>query len=135
MIGYALLTNALETFQTTMNQIFSWFVDMYLVVYLEDILLYNETREQPLKDLEAVFTLLQEHWLLTKGSKCEFLKDRLDFLGHVISTRGVKVDPCKIETVQAWLPHTNLQELQSFVGFVNYPEYGGVNCTVDRPAA
>ncbi|GJP60978.1 hypothetical protein CLOP_g18189 [Closterium sp. NIES-67] len=73
-----------------------------------------------LKDLEATFTVLQEHRLLTNGSKCEFLKDRLEFLGHIISTKGVKIDPRKIETVQAWLPPTNLQELQSFLGFVNY---------------
>ncbi|GJP85822.1 hypothetical protein CLOP_g15919 [Closterium sp. NIES-67] len=72
------------------------------------------------KNLIAVFTLMQEHRLLTKGSKCELLTDRLEFLGHVISTKGVEVDPRKIETVQAWLPPTNLQELQFFFGFINY---------------
>ncbi|GJP78276.1 hypothetical protein CLOP_g8600 [Closterium sp. NIES-67] len=100
--------------------IFSSLVDKCVIVYLDDILIYSEVWEQHLKDLEAVFTLLQEHRLLTKGSKCESFKDRLEFLGHVISARGVKVDSHKIETVQAWLPPKNLQELQIFLRFVNY---------------
>ncbi|GJP31580.1 hypothetical protein CLOM_g13576 [Closterium sp. NIES-68] len=92
------LTNAPATFQITMNLIFSSLVDKCVIVYLDNILIYSETREQ---DLEAVFTLLHEHRLLTKGSKCEFSKDRLEFLGRVISTKGVELDPRKIETVQA----------------------------------
>ncbi|GJP58576.1 hypothetical protein CLOP_g454, partial [Closterium sp. NIES-67] len=71
------LTNAPATFQITMNLIFSSLVDKCVILYLDDILIYSETREQHLKDLEAVFTLLLEHRLLTKGSKCEFLKDKL----------------------------------------------------------
>ncbi|GJP41677.1 hypothetical protein CLOM_g1318, partial [Closterium sp. NIES-68] len=115
---------------TTINHIFSSLIDKCVIVQLDDILVYSETREQHLNDLEAVFTLLQEHRLLTKGSKCEFLTDRLEFLGHVISTKGVKVNPRKIETVQAWLPPMKLLELQSFIGFVNYvwrfiPKMGG----------
>ncbi|GJP46830.1 hypothetical protein CLOM_g6084, partial [Closterium sp. NIES-68] len=73
-----------------------------------------------LKDLEAVFSLLQQHRLITKGSKCEFLKQEMEFLGHVISIDGVKIDPKKIATIQDWKPPANLRELQSFFGFVNY---------------
>ncbi|GJP36888.1 hypothetical protein CLOM_g21351 [Closterium sp. NIES-68] len=73
-----------------------------------------------LKDIEAVFMLLQKHRLLTKGSKCESLKDRSEFLGHVISIKGVELDPSKIEAVQAWLPPKNLQELQRFLGLINF---------------
>ncbi|GJP48081.1 hypothetical protein CLOM_g7362 [Closterium sp. NIES-68] len=93
------LTNALATFQMTMNQIFSSLVDKCVIVYLDDILIYSETREQQLKGLGAFFTLLQVHRLLAKGSKCEFLQDYLEFLIHVISTKGVEVDPRKIEIV------------------------------------
>ncbi|GJP33961.1 hypothetical protein CLOM_g18449, partial [Closterium sp. NIES-68] len=79
------------TFQITMNQIFSLLVDKCVIVYLDDIPIYSEIWEQHVKDLKAVFTLLQEHWLLTKGSKCDFLKDRLEFFGHIISTKDVEV--------------------------------------------
>ncbi|GJP50126.1 hypothetical protein CLOM_g9265 [Closterium sp. NIES-68] len=110
----------LTTFQMTMSQIFSPLVDKCVIVNLDDILIYSETRAHHLKDLEAVFTLLREHRLLTKGYECNFLEYRLEFLGHVISTKGVEVDPRKIETVQTWLPSSNLLQLQSFLGFVNY---------------
>ncbi|GJP34619.1 hypothetical protein CLOM_g19039 [Closterium sp. NIES-68] len=80
----------------------------------------SRSREQHLKDLDAVFTLLHKNHLITKGSKCDFLKQELEFLGHVVSTKGVKIDPKKIKTIQEWKPPTNLKELQSFLGFVNY---------------
>ncbi|GJP83578.1 hypothetical protein CLOP_g13712, partial [Closterium sp. NIES-67] len=84
-----------------------------------------------LKDLEAVFSLLQQHRLITKGSKCEFLKQELEFLGHVISINGVKIDPKKIANRQDWKPPANLRELQIFMGFVSYvrrfiPDMAGV---------
>ncbi|GJP56412.1 hypothetical protein CLOM_g15473 [Closterium sp. NIES-68] len=108
------LTNTPTSFRKIMDQIFSSLIDKCVIVYLDGILIYSETWKQHLKDLKAVFTLLHEHWLFSKGSKCEFLKGRLGFLRHVISTKVVEVDPKKIETVEAWLPHTNLQDLQSF---------------------
>ncbi|GJP31378.1 hypothetical protein CLOM_g12018 [Closterium sp. NIES-68] len=79
-----------------------------------------KTREQHLKDLEAVFQRLQQRRLITKGSKCEFLKQELEFLGHVISTEGIRIDPKKLRAIQEWKLPTNLQQLQSFLGFVNY---------------
>ncbi|GJP80710.1 hypothetical protein CLOP_g10915, partial [Closterium sp. NIES-67] len=91
-----------------------------VIIYLDDILIYSRSREQHLKDLDAVFTLLHKNRLITKGSKCDFLKQELEFLGHVVSTEGVKIDPRKIKTIQEWKPPTNLKELQSFLGFVNY---------------
>ncbi|GJP79302.1 hypothetical protein CLOP_g9549 [Closterium sp. NIES-67] len=103
-----------------MNEVFRPLLDKCVIVYLDDILIYSTTREAHLKDLEAVFSLLQQHRLITKGSKCEFLKQELEFLGHVISIDGVKIDPKKIATIQDWKPPANLRELQSFLGFVNY---------------
>ncbi|GJP55497.1 hypothetical protein CLOM_g14448 [Closterium sp. NIES-68] len=95
-------------------------LDKCVIVYLNDILVHSTTQEQHLKDLTAVFSLLQQHRLITKGSKCEFLKHELEFFGHVISIDGVKIDPKKIATIQDWKPPTNLRELQGFLGFVNY---------------
>ncbi|GJP58278.1 hypothetical protein CLOP_g22985 [Closterium sp. NIES-67] len=114
------LTNAPSIFQLTMNGVFRDLLDKCVIIYMDDILIYSKTREQHLKDLEAVFQRLQQHRLITKGSKCEFLKQELEFLGHVISTEGIRIDPKKLWAIQEWKPPTNLQQLQSFLGFVNY---------------
>ncbi|GJP84276.1 hypothetical protein CLOP_g14339 [Closterium sp. NIES-67] len=114
------LTNAPSTFQLTMNRVFRDLLDKCVIIYLDDILIYSKTREQHLKDLEAVFQRLQQHRLITKGSKCEFLKQELEFLGHVISMEGIRIDPKKLRAIQEWQAPTNLQQLQSFLGFVNY---------------
>ncbi|GJP84837.1 hypothetical protein CLOP_g14887 [Closterium sp. NIES-67] len=114
------LTNAPSTFQLTMNGVFRDLLDKCVIIYLDDILIYSKTREQHLKDLEVVFQRLQQHRLITKGSKYEFLKHELEFLGHVISTEGIRIDPKKLWAIQEWQPPTNLQQLQSFLGFVNY---------------
>ncbi|GJP43629.1 hypothetical protein CLOM_g3070 [Closterium sp. NIES-68] len=114
------LTNAPSTFQLTMNGVFRDLLDKCVIIYLDDILIHSKTREQHLKDLEAVFQRLQQHRLITKGSQCEFLKQELEFLGHLISTEGIRIDPKKIWAIQEWKPPTNLQQLQSFLGFVNY---------------
>ncbi|CAI5467927.1 unnamed protein product [Closterium sp. Yama58-4] len=114
------LTNAPSTFQRTMNRVFRDLLDKCVIVYLDDILIFSRTREQHLRDLDAVFKRLQENRLITKGSKCEFFKQELEFLGHVISRDGIKIDPKKIKTIQEWKAPTNVTELQSFLGFVNY---------------
>ncbi|CAI7850020.1 unnamed protein product [Closterium sp. NIES-53] len=114
------LTNAPTTFQMTMNEAFRPLLDKCVIIYLDDILVYSRDRKQHLADLEAVFIVLVKHRLLTKGSKCEFFQNRLEFLGHVTSEAGVEIDPKKLDTVKAWHPPTNITELQSFLGFVNY---------------
>ncbi|CAI7787783.1 unnamed protein product [Closterium sp. NIES-54] len=113
-------TNAPTTFQMTMNEAFRPLLDKCVIIYLDDILVYNRDKQQHLADLEEVFTILDKHRLLTKGSKCEIFQDRLEFLGHVISKAGVEIDPKKLDTVKAWHPPTNITELQSFLGFANY---------------
>ncbi|CAI7742113.1 unnamed protein product [Closterium sp. NIES-54] len=112
------LTNAPATFQMTMNEAFRPLLDKCVIIYLDDILVYIRDKQQHLADLE-VFTVLEKHRLLTKGSKCEFFQDRLELLGHVISEAGVEIDPKKMDTVKAWHPPANITELQSFFGFVN----------------
>ncbi|GJP53054.1 hypothetical protein CLOM_g12193 [Closterium sp. NIES-68] len=89
------LTNVPSTFQMTMNGIFREFLDKCVIIYLDDILIYSRSMEQHLQDLDAVFTLLHKNRLITKGSKCDFFKQELEFLGHVASTEGVKSTPRK----------------------------------------
>ncbi|CAI7915573.1 unnamed protein product [Closterium sp. NIES-53] len=114
------LTNAPATFQMTMNEALRSLLDKCVIVYLDDILVYSRDKQQHLADLEALFKVLDEHRLLTKGSKCEFFQDRLEFWGHIILAAGVEIDPKKLHTEKAWHPLTNITELQSFLGFVNY---------------
>ncbi|GJP86720.1 hypothetical protein CLOP_g16712, partial [Closterium sp. NIES-67] len=110
------LTNTPSTFQLTMNEVFRSLLDKCVIVYLDDILVYSTSQEQHLTDLEAVFTLCHHHQLIITGSECEFLKEELEFLGHVISTEGVKIDPKKIDTIRNWELPTNVKELQIFMG-------------------
>ncbi|CAI7882135.1 unnamed protein product [Closterium sp. NIES-54] len=104
----------------TMNEEFRPLLDKCVIIYLDDILVYSRNKQQHLADLEAVFTVLDKHRLLTKGSKCKFLQDRLEFMGHIISEAGVEIDPKKLDMVKASHPPTNITELQSFLGFVKY---------------
>ncbi|CAI7765450.1 unnamed protein product, partial [Closterium sp. NIES-53] len=69
-----------------------------------------------LTNAPATFQMTMNEAPLTKGSKCEFFQDRLEFLGHVISEAGVEIDPKKLDTVKVWHPPTNITELQSFLG-------------------
>ncbi|CAI7765101.1 unnamed protein product [Closterium sp. NIES-53] len=103
----------------TIYEAFRPLLDKCVFVYLYDILIYSPDRAHHLQDIEADLKILSENRLLTKASKCE-LQDRLEFLGHIISAEGVEKDPKKIATIQAWHAPTNLTELQSFLGFINY---------------
>ncbi|CAI7791819.1 unnamed protein product [Closterium sp. NIES-53] len=114
------LTNAPANFQMTMNEAFRPLLDKCVIVYLNDILIYSTDRAHHLQDIEAVFKILSENRLQIKASKYEFLQDILGFLGHVISADDMEIDPKKIATIQAWHAPTNLTELYSFLGFVNY---------------
>ncbi|CAI7811112.1 unnamed protein product [Closterium sp. NIES-54] len=104
----------------TMNEALRSLLDKCIIVYLDDILIYSTVRSQHLQNIEAAFKILSESRNLTKASMCEFLQDRMEFLGHVISADRVEIDPKKIATIEAWHTPTNLTESHSFLGFVNY---------------
>ncbi|CAI7759382.1 unnamed protein product [Closterium sp. NIES-54] len=95
-------------------------LSQYISLRSTDPVHSEKRREQHLRDLDAVFKRLQENRLITKGSKCEFLKQILEFFGHVISRVGTKIDPVKIKTIQEWKSPMNVTELQNLLGFVNY---------------
>ncbi|CAI7744313.1 unnamed protein product [Closterium sp. NIES-54] len=114
------LSNVPSTFQLTMNGVFRDMLDKNIIVYLDDILVYSKTKEEHFKDFEEVFRRLEQNQLITKGSKCEFLKSELEFLGLVVSGDGIKIDPRKVDAITKWNPPTNITELQRFLGFENY---------------
>ena len=85
-----------------MNKIFRSYLDQFVVVFIDDILIYSESQEEHVEHVRVVLEILREHQLYGKLSKCEFWLDEVQFLGHVISVQGIAVDPAKIETVVKW---------------------------------
>ena len=114
------LCNAPPTFQRAMNSLFGKRVGQYVLVYMDDILIYSKTREEHLKHLREVLALLEEHNYYCKRSKCHFLKTEVKFLGHVISKQGIKVDPDKTKVVKDWRRPETKEEVRSLLGFGNY---------------
>jgi len=93
------VTNALVVFMDYMNRIFRPYLDKFVVVFINDILIYSRNREEHAEHLRVVLTVLKEHQLYGKLSKCEFWLEEVQFLGHVIFSHGIAMDPSKIDTV------------------------------------
>jgi len=96
------VTNAPTIFMDYMNRIFWPYLDQFVVVFIDDILIYSKSQEELADHLREVLTVLKEHQLYGKLSKCEFWLDEVQFLGHVISVQGIAVDAAKIETMVKW---------------------------------
>ena len=103
-----------------MNRVFRRYLDKFVIVFIDDILIYSETAELPRKHLHAVLRILRESQLYTKFSKCEFWLDSVKFMGHVVSGDGVNVDPNKVEAVLNWSKPTSVTEIRSFLGLTGY---------------
>jgi hypothetical protein len=114
------LTNAPASFQKLINDVLRELIDVCCCVYLDDILIYSTTREEHTIHLRRVLTKLGEAGLYCKMEKCEFFKDTVPFLGHIISANGIAMDPEKIETIQDWPDPRNIRDIQSFLGFANF---------------
>ncbi|KAK1647388.1 hypothetical protein QYE76_065193 [Lolium multiflorum] len=111
------LTNAPATFMWLMNSVF---MDKFIVVYIDDILIYSKTEDEHDEHLRLVLTKLREHRLYAKFSKCEFWLKELIFLGHVISEKGVAVIPDKVQAVLDWKTPKSAKEIRSFLGLAGY---------------
>ncbi|XP_074265735.1 putative mitochondrial protein AtMg00860 [Silene latifolia] len=114
------LTNAPAAFMDLMNMVFSPYLDKFMVVFIDDILVYYNTKEEHKEHLRIVLQTLREHQLYEKLSKFEFWLEKVAFLGHVISREGVVVDPTKIEAVSKWVAPKNVAEIRSFLGLTGY---------------
>ena len=114
------LTNAPATFMALMNRVFQPYLDKFVIVFIDDILVYSRSEKDHAEHLRITLQTLREKQLYAKFSKCEFWIDQVVFLGHVISKRGIEVDPKKIETVLKWEAPTNVLEIQSFLGLAGY---------------
>ncbi|KAL8107682.1 hypothetical protein AgCh_024186 [Apium graveolens] len=114
------LTNAPATFQAAMNTIFKPFLRMFVVVFFDDILVYSPSIEDHIKHLTIVLETLGQHQFYANRKKCEFGQQRLAYLGHIISSVGVAVDPEKIKAIEDWPIPKNLKELKGLLGLTGY---------------
>ncbi|GJV72094.1 putative reverse transcriptase domain-containing protein [Tanacetum coccineum] len=114
------LTNAPTVFMDLMNRVCRPYLDKFVIVFIDDILIYSKTREEHVEHLRLVLELLKKEKLYAKFSKCEFWLREVQFLGHVINGNGIHVDPSKIEAVKNWKAPRTLSEVRSFLGLAGY---------------
>jgi hypothetical protein len=114
------LTNAPAYFMNLMNKVFMDELDKFVVVFIDDILIYSKSMQEHEQHLRVVLEKLRAHKLYAKFSKCEFWLERVAFLGHILTAEGVAVDPEKVEAVSNWQRPTNVSEIRSFLGLAGY---------------
>ena len=114
------LTNALAHFTYLMNSLFMPELDKFVVVFIDDILIYSKNEEEHAKHLRIVLTHLKGHQLYAKFSKCAFWLEEIQFLGHVLSPKGIVIDPSKVKDILEWNPPTTVHQVQSFLGLAGY---------------
>ena len=114
------LTNAPAYFMNLMNSVFMDCLDKFVVVFIDDVLIYSRSEEEHEIHLRMVLERLRAHQLYAKFSKCEFWLKQVDFLGHVISAEGVAMDPIKVEAVLNWTQPKSVSEIRSFLGLAGY---------------
>jgi hypothetical protein len=114
------LTNMPAYFMYLMNKVFMEYLDKFVVVFIDDILIFSKMEEEHEKHIRLVLEKLRSNKLYAKFSKCEFWLTKVTFLGHVISAGGVSVDPGKVKDVLNWMPPTTASEIWSFLGLAGY---------------
>ena len=114
------LTNALTAFMDLMNRVFRNFHDKFVIVFIDDILIYSRSYDEHQEHLQTMLQTPKEHQLYAKFTKYKFWLDHVAFLGHVISKECVMVDPVKIAAVKEWARPRNASEIRSFLGLARY---------------
>eukprot|EP00253_Pinus_taeda_P026609 PITA_26609 len=114
------LTNAPATFMCLMTGIFHPYLDQFVLIFIDDILIYSCTIEEHHEHLRIVLQTLREHQLYAKFSKCDFLKVEIQYLGHIITKDGIAVDPKKIKAIMEWPVPKDVADVRSFMGLAGY---------------
>jgi len=131
------LTNAPAAFQRFMNDIFSDLLDVHVIIYLDDILVYSDDPTQHTELVREVLRRLRKHGLYARPDKCHFSSDTVDYLGFILSKEGLKMDPSKVQTIQDWPEPRKVKDIQSFLGFANFyrrfiPDYSDIVIPLTR---
>nr|GEY31706.1 reverse transcriptase domain-containing protein [Tanacetum cinerariifolium] len=114
------LTNAPEVFMDLMNWVCKPYLDRFMIVFIDDILIYSKNRKEHEGHLKLILKLLKEKELYAKFSMCEFWLSKVQFLGHVIDSEGIYVDPAKIKEIKDWESPKTPTEIHQFLGLVGY---------------
>jgi hypothetical protein len=128
------LTNAPSSFMRLMNEVLRSFIGKFVVVYFDDILVYNKSLDEHIEHLRAVFGALREASLFANLEKCTFCTNRVPFLGYVVTPQGIEVDGAKIEAIKSWLIPATLTQLRCFLGLAGfYRRFGRDFSTIAAP--
>ncbi|KAJ0524657.1 putative nucleotidyltransferase, Ribonuclease H [Helianthus annuus] len=114
------LTNAPAVFMDLMNRVFHEYLDRFVIVFIDDILVFSESREEHEDHLRTVLETLRQKKLYAKFSKCDFWLEKVVFLGHIVSADGITMDPSKVEAITKWPRLTSVTEVRSFLGLAGY---------------
>ncbi|KAI3808174.1 hypothetical protein L1987_24120 [Smallanthus sonchifolius] len=114
------LTNAPAVFMDLMNRVCKPYLDKFVIVFIDDILIYSRNQEDHEQHLKMILELLTKEKLYAKLSKCEFCLKEVQFLGHIINEMGIHVDPSKIEAVKQWEAPKTPTEIRQFLGLAGY---------------
>ncbi|MBW0506122.1 hypothetical protein O181_045837 [Austropuccinia psidii MF-1] len=114
------LTNAPASFQNLVNNIFNDLLDVYVVVYLDEIMVFSKSEEEYVTHVSTVVSRLRANILFAEASKCLFHVSSVEYLGYIVSSEGLKMDQTKVQKILNWPPPRNLKALQSFLGFANF---------------
>ena len=110
------LTNAPATFQCLMNQLLQPFLRKFVLVFLDNILIYSASMDDHLEHIQQIFEVLRKNQLYMKATKCSFAQSSIHYLGHIISDAGVATNPGKTKDMLAWLVPTTMTEIRGFLG-------------------
>ena len=114
------LANAPATFQHMINDVLRDYLDIFVVAYLDDLLIFSTNKDEHERHVKLVLTCLREAGLFAKLEKCLFNQNHVDFLGYIISDKGITMDPAKIRTILEWKTPESVRDVQCFLGFANF---------------
>ncbi|WMV38090.1 hypothetical protein MTR67_031475 [Solanum verrucosum] len=113
------LTNSLAAFMDLMNRVFRHYLDMFVIVFIDDILIYSRSENEHMNHFRIVLQVHKDHQLYVKFSKCALLRS-IAFLGHIVSSKGIEVDPKKMDLVKGWPRTLTPTDIRSFIGLAGY---------------